>query len=65
MIDPNGKSVVTGGVGLITQPAQFSVYVPVADPGEIVSATFYWNVRVLSGGATTPSSSTARSSPVT
>jgi hypothetical protein len=35
---------------LITQPAQFSVNVPVADPGEIVSATINWKGRALSGG---------------
>lgn len=41
----DGVSLVTGGVGLYSQPASFSVQIPVANASDIVQATFYWSGR--------------------
>ena len=40
-----GLGLVVDGVGLRTQPASFSVDVPVADASEVVAAWLYWSGR--------------------
>ena len=40
-----GMNIAVGGVGMFTQPAAFSVNVPVANASDILEAYFYWSGR--------------------